>query len=68
MKLAAGYGIPKDELFALAHFPDEVTSKLGISIEEMAVLDLFRGLSAPKRQLWLSLGEGLRTLPPENRP
>ncbi|MGE5708121.1 MAG: helix-turn-helix domain-containing protein [Bacteroidota bacterium] len=61
-KLAKGYQLPMDQLFALAHFPDYLKVSEGLAVEELAMLDLFRALSPAKQRLWLSIGEGLKNL------
>jgi transcriptional regulator with XRE-family HTH domain len=63
--LAMGYGLPIDNLFALAHFPGYLKSKEGLTGTDLSVLDLYRSLSPARQSLWVSIGEGLKNLPPE---
>jgi len=61
--LASGYGLPLDHLFALAHFPGYLSSRDGLSAEELGLVALYRSLPAASRQFWVAMGEGLRHLP-----
>ncbi|HEY9766724.1 MAG TPA: helix-turn-helix transcriptional regulator [Chroococcales cyanobacterium] len=63
--IALGYDLPVDQLFALAYFPGYLRLVEGLSPEELIVLDLYRALFPARQQLWLSIGEGLKALPPE---
>ena len=63
--LAKGYGLPIDNLFALAHFPGYLKSKEGLTGTELGVLDLYRSLSPARQSLWVAIGEGLKNLPTE---
>lgn len=66
-KLAAGYGVPVDHLFALAFFPGYLKAEEGLSSQELGVVALYRELTPGERLLWLTIGEGLKTLR-ENQP
>ncbi len=64
-KLADGYKLPIDHLFALAFFPEFLKTQAGITSKELGVVALYRDLSEARRNLWLTLGEGLKRLPKE---
>lgn len=61
-KLAKGYNLPIDHLFALAYFPSYLKVDAGMSGEELGVVDLYRSLTPERKKFWLTIGEGLKTI------